>query len=164
MAIHAFLAVLLFGLGVNGIFLVLLDPKTDPTLWWMSAAIIAFAFAYPPYIGSYIAVRWGKPAPPIAIGPDGLYDRALTKRPIPWSAFKEARIVRTYGRAAGTHFMFDVRPGHSGLPPFTLFARVTTGLNKALGFPAHQVWTLGTDASVDKLAAAVEPYAPVVRD
>jgi hypothetical protein len=60
--------------------------------------------------------------------------------------------------------MFDLRPGHSDLPPFTLFAQVTTALNRALGFPAHQVWTLGTDASVESLAAAMEPYVRLVHD
>jgi hypothetical protein len=161
LAIHAFLAVLLFGLGINGIVIVLLDPKTDPTLWWMAALVIAFCMIYPPYIGTYVVMRWCNRAPPIRIGPDGLLDRGLTDRPIPWSAFKSVRIVRTGGRAPGTHFMFDLQPGRSDVPPFKFFARVTTVLNRAMGFPAHQVWCLGTDASVDKLVAASEPYVPI---
>jgi hypothetical protein len=158
LGVQAAVVVLFLGTSINAVFLVLLDTTTPTTIKGMTAIVIAIMVGYAVYVTAYFIQRWLDPPPPIAITPDGLFDRGLANSPIPWDAIANAQIVRVKG---GENVMFHVRSGYPGLPRFRRLARIMRGLNLAFGLPPYQVMQFGTDASVEKLVAAMTPYISI---
>jgi len=161
LAVQAGIVVLFLGTSANAVFLVLLDPKSPPAIWGLTAIVIVIMLAYALYVSIYFTQRWLDRPPPIAIGPDGLLDRGLANRPIPWSAMERVQIIRSKGE---DNVMFDLRAGHPAVPRLRTLARMMRALNLACGFPACQVMRLGTDATVEKLVTAMTPYVSIARD
>jgi hypothetical protein len=96
---------------------------------------------------------------PITISAAGLHDRAVSARPIPWTDIRDLH-VWDGGARGGKIVVFDLTAEAAERAGVHARVRVSTGVNRPFGY-GYRVNGLGTDASVDRLIAAIAPYAEV---
>lgn len=96
---------------------------------------------------------------PITISATGLHDRAISARPIPWADLRDLH-VWDGGSRGGQLVVFDVAAEAAGRAGVHARVRVATAANRPFGY-GYRIHGLGTDASVDRLVAAIAPYAEV---
>ena len=89
----------------------------------------------------------------LAIGPNGIHDRRLSRRPIPWGDIRNARV-----RAAepqGSSLVFDLADGAEARTAITARARRVVAINRRIGF-SYRVRS--PDLTVEELTAAIAPH------
>lgn len=150
----------LLGLGLFWAALALLGLGLAPVLvaesrgmpWWMLAAGVALALALAA-IGLRLAVfclrQLGAPAPVLAIGPEGVFDRRLSATTIPW---REIRFVGVF-HLRGTQVTFELTPAGDAL--VRPFERALARLSRLFLLPGYGVVLMGTDARAEEVAAAM---------
>ncbi len=151
----------LLGLGLFWAALALLGLVLAPVLVaetrgmpaWMSVAGVALAL-FLAAIGLHLAIfclrQLGAPAPVLAIGPQGVFDRRLAAETIPW---REIRYVGVY-RLRGTQVMFELTPeGDAMVHPF---GRALARLSRLFLLPGYSVVLMGTDARAEEVAASMQ--------
>ena len=157
---------LVFGiaLGIQGIaagtWFATSGDDTEPGLRIVAIGLAAFVVFLGWWFAGQAWRRLRDADNPIAIGPAGLHDRALTSRPIPWADIRNMRVMNT-GKG-GVIVCFDLAGGaaeRAGMPART---RMTAAVNRPFGYDFH-IHTLGTDATVERLVGAIAPYAEVRR-
>ena len=99
------------------------------------------------------------PEAPITINAAGLHDRAISARPIPWTDIRGLH-VWDGGSRGGKLLVFDLAAEAAERAGVNARVRVSTAANRPFGY-GYRVNGLCTDASVDKLVAAIAPYAEV---
>ena len=112
------------------------------------------------WFASYAWRRQRDQQDPIVVGPAGLHDRALSERPIAWSDIRNLR-VREDGRS-GRLVVFDLADGAGARAGILKRAQRATFANRPFGY-THHIHGMGTDASLDRLIAAIAPYMDVTR-
>ncbi len=111
------------------------------------------------YFASHALSRMRGQGPPIVIGPDGLHDRAVTARPVRWRDLRDLAVLR----ARGAYVAFEIAPEAVDSVGVRPRRRIEAAFNRALGYPGYQVHMMGTDATIDRLVAAITPHASVLR-
>jgi len=97
--------------------------------------------------------------PAIVIGPDGLHDRRISAKPVPWPDIARVQVVRS---AKGmVSVMFEIVPAGEERAGIHRGPRFKSRINRALGFPGYDLIRVGNDSSVDGLIAAIQPFKPV---
>jgi len=89
----------------------------------------------------------------LTIGADGIRDRRLARRTIPWSDIRNPRV-----RAAdpsGASLVFDLAEAGAARAGITTRARRAAAINRQMGFGYR---ARSADLSVEELTAAVAPY------
>jgi hypothetical protein len=104
--------------------------------------------------------RLRDPEPPIVIGPRGIHDRAISLRPIPWTEIRNLAVHR--GSRSGPHIGFDLDEIAADVAEVRPRVRAAARVNRLFGF-SYRVHHMGTTANVDRLIAAIAPYASVKR-
>lgn len=127
-----------------------------PVLYGLSAALFGFGL----WFAAYARRRLRDPEPPITIGPAGLHDRAISDRPIPWSDIRNLQVW--HGRG-GPVVAFDLADGASERTGVRQTAHVSATISRGVGHNYH-IRSMGTDATVERLIAAIAPYAEVRDD
>jgi hypothetical protein len=110
------------------------------------------------FFAGYALTRLRDRHAPITIGPDGLHDRIISARPIPWSDILGLRIWPS--PRGGPAIVFDLADGGEERAGVFRRARVEVGANRAFGY-TYQIHAMGTDAGIDRLIEAIKPYAEV---
>ncbi|MCB1497162.1 MAG: hypothetical protein KDJ86_15340 [Bauldia sp.] len=116
-------------------------------------AVVGIVFA------GYAALRIRDRHPPITIGPNGLHDRIISERPIPWEDIGDLRIWP--GSRGGPAVVFDLAEGAEDRASVYRRARVEAEFNRAAGGYSYQIHPIGTDADVDRVVEAIRPFAQV---
>ena len=93
--------------------------------------------------------------PIVEIGPDGILDRRLSSRPIPWTAVRGVRHTAVQRQRFVT---LDLAPGAAGTLITGRVNRVMHRLNQRSGFPGVHLSTVGLSCTASELAAAIERY------
>jgi hypothetical protein len=136
---------------------------TDEEPWLRNAAVSVAAFLA--WLGWWFASQaWRRlrdPEDPIVIGPAGLRDRALAPETMPWRDLSAIRVM-TSGKG-GTYVCFDLAEGAMERAGMPWRMRVSRPVNRLFGHYDFHVHTIGTDASPDRLADAIAPFAEVAR-
>jgi hypothetical protein len=136
------------------------SDDTEPGLRYVAIGLSLFMT----YMGYWFAIyAWRRrtdPENPIIVGPAVLHDRALSERPIAWSDIRNLRVWHS-GRG-GPVVVFDVAAGANQRAGIRQRAQVAAIANKPFRY-THHVHAMGTDASIDRLVAAIAPYAEVKR-
>jgi hypothetical protein len=110
------------------------------------------------FFAGYALIRLRDRHAPITVGPDGLHDRILSKRPIPWADIRDLRIYPA--PRGGPVVVFDLAEGAEERAGVYKRARMAVGVNRPFGY-SYQVHAMGTDAAIDPLVEAIRPYAAV---
>lgn len=128
----------------------------DKTLKIVTAGLGLFLAAIGLWFAAHAWRRLRGPDDAIVIGPAGLHDRLISDRPIPWPAIRNIHVRPT--ARGGSIVAFDLddetRTGVHWWP------RLGEPVNRLLGY-GYYILVMGTDASVERLAAAILPFAPV---
>jgi hypothetical protein len=111
------------------------------------------------FFGGEAFRRLRDPKAPIAIGPAGLYDRAISGRPIPWNAIRDLH-VWDGGARGGRCLVFDIEDNAARDAGVHLRVRNSAPVNRPFGY-GYRVHTLGTNANIEALTQAIAPYATV---
>jgi hypothetical protein len=111
------------------------------------------------FFGGEAFRRLRDPKAPIAIGPAGLHDRAISGRPIPWNAIRDLH-VWDGGARGGRCLVFDIEDNAARDAGVHLRVRNSAPVNRPFGY-GYRVHTLGTDANIEALTQAIAPYATV---
>jgi hypothetical protein len=101
--------------------------------------------------------RMRDPENPITIGPSGLYDRAISERPIAW---RDIRNLHVWDGKGGPVVVFDLAEGAEARAGVHDRVRLSAPVNRPFGYD-YRVHSIGTDATIDALLAAIAPYAEV---
>lgn len=96
------------------------------------------------------------PEQAIVIGPAGLHDGLISDAPIPWRLIRDLRVAR--GARGSSVLAFDLEGNERG--GIHWWPRLVEPVNRAFGY-GYYVFVMGTEANVDRLAAAIAPYRPV---
>jgi hypothetical protein len=104
--------------------------------------------------------RMRDPENPITIGPAGLYDRAISERPIAWS---DIRNLHVWDGKGGPVVVFDLAEGAEERAGVYDRVRLSAPVNRPFGYD-YRVHSIGTDATIEALVEAIAPYAEVKRD
>jgi hypothetical protein len=99
------------------------------------------------------------PEQAIVIGPAGLHDWLISDQPIPWRLIRNLRVAR--GTRGSSVLAFDLEGNERG--GIHWWPRLVEPVNRTFGY-GYYVFVMGTEANVDRLAAAVERYRPVRAD
>jgi hypothetical protein len=89
----------------------------------------------------------------LSIGPDGIRDRRLARRTIPWSDIRNPQVRAA--EPAGASLVFDLADGGAARAGITARARRAAAINQQMGFDYR---ARSADLSVEELTAAVTPY------
>ncbi len=100
--------------------------------------------------------------PPITIGPNGLHDRIISPRPIPWDDIRDLHVWSS--PQGGPVLAFELAEGAEDRAGIYRRARIEVGFNRAAGGYSYQIHSIGTDAGIGRLVEAVRPYAEVRED
>jgi len=122
----------------------------------LSAALVLFGL----YFFGHAFRRLADPELPIVIGPEGLYDRALSRKPIAWRDIRDLRVHR--GARSGPHIGFDMDEAAATRADVLPRVRMAATINRLFGY-GYRVHHMGTTANVDRLIAAMAPYIDVRR-
>jgi hypothetical protein len=97
--------------------------------------------------------------PAIVIGPEGLHDRRISTKPIPWPDIARVEVIR-HARG-GVSVMFEIVPTRE--ENFGIYGgpRFKSRISRALGYCGYDLIRVGNDASVEGLVAAIQPFKPV---
>ena len=135
------------------------QPEQLPAwvLWSIGLSCVALVWVGV-FFATYAWRRLADERDPITVGPAGLHDRNLSEHPIPWHDISDIR-VRSGGRSRRvlTLCLADGARERAGL---TLTARIAAVINRRMGYDCW-VWLAGTSGTLDRLIAAIEPYAKV---
>ncbi len=126
-------------------------------LWSIGLTCVALVWAGVFFAG-YAWRRLAEERDPITVGPAGLHDRNLSEHPIPWRDISDIRI-RSSGRGARV-LTLCLAEGARERAAVTRAARVAAVINRRMGYDCW-VWLAGTSGTLDRLIAAIEPYAKV---
>lgn len=158
LTVHVVMGVFFIGQGLATAAWFTVTDEADE-LWLRLTAIGVSLFLA--WVGWWFAShafrRLRDPENPIVVGPSGLYDRALSARPIAWSDFRNLHVWTGKG---GPCLVFDLAEGaeeRAGVHPRVRFS---TKFNRPFGY-TYRVHSIGTEASVERLVAAIAPYAEV---
>lgn len=110
------------------------------------------------FFGGYALIRIRDKHAPITIDSNGLHDRILSAKPIPWADIRDLRIWP--GPRGGPVVVFDLAEGAEDRAGVHRRARIEAGANRAIGYN-YQIHAMGTDAGIDRLVEAIRPYAEV---
>lgn len=125
-----------------------------PVIFGLSAFMVALGG----WFASYSWRRLRDPQPPITIGPAGLHDRIVSTRPIPWRHVSNLA-VHHVGRG-GNIIIFDLAPEATDACGVRRRMRAMAMINKAFGY-SYRLHQMGTDATPERLVAAIQPHAAV---
>jgi hypothetical protein len=129
------------------------EPFIRTAVLICGAGLIWFGWQF----GGEALRRLRDPRPPVVIGPAGLHDRAVSERPVPWSAIGAVAI--RYAYRGGRFVAFDIAPHALDASGVRLGARIEAAVNRALGYPGYRIHMVGVDADPDRLLAAIAPHA-----
>jgi hypothetical protein len=134
------------------------DHGLDET-WVLVAAVGCSLFLA--WVGLWFASqafrRLRDPENPIVIGPAGLHDRAISARPIPW---QDIRNMHLWTGKGGPVVGFDLSDGAAERAGVHPRVRFSVKFNRPFGYD-YRIHSMGTDADIDQLVAAITPYAEV---
>jgi hypothetical protein len=105
--------------------------------------------------------RMRDPANPITIGPAGLYDRAISERPIAWGDVRNLHVWADVTRG-GPVVVFDLAEGAAERAGVHPRVQHTAPINRPFGYD-YRIHSIGTDATIEALVEAIAPYAEVNR-
>jgi len=145
--------------AASGIYFLYFDEAQYGMKWvilGLAAAMIGFGL----WFAAYGWRRLRDPEPPITIGPAGLYDRAISDRPIPWSDIRNLCLWEGRG---GPVVAFDLANGAGARAGVRQAAHVSAAVSREFGHNYH-IRSMGTEATVERLIEAIAPYATVERD
>lgn len=154
---------LLLGVGmiIQGVataaYFLVFDDEPMPIFRVVILGLSAALFGFGLWFAAYARRRLADPEPAIVIGPAGLHDRAISERPIPW---REIRNLTVWHGRGGPVVAFDLADGAAERAGVKRGAHVSAAVSRTLGHNYH-IRSMGTDASVERLVAAISPYAPV---
>jgi len=97
--------------------------------------------------------------PAITVGPKGLLDPLLHANPIPWSEIQ--RPLLRYSGISGWRLLFDVDRDAEHELAISARQRRTAALWRWLGVRSYRVHFFGTQATVSRMFAAMEPYTDI---
>ncbi len=97
----------------------------------------------------------------ITIGPDGLFDRAISTRPIAWNDIRNLFVWDELPRG-GPVVVFDLAEGATERAGVFERVRLSAPLNRPFGYD-YRIHSFGTNATIDALCGAIAPYATVKR-
>ena len=103
---------------------------------------------------SYRRLAQGEPA--IVVAPEGLTDRILHPRPIPWAEMRKP-VLRPSSRSSW-QLMFDLTPETEARLGIDERRRQYAGLARSFGYRSYRVIFLGTNATQRTMAAALAPH------
>jgi len=110
------------------------------------------------WFGAQALRRIAGPDDAIVIGPAGLHDRLISAEPIPWRSLRDIRVAR--GARGASVVAFDLEGEER--QDIHRWPRLAEPVNRAFGY-GYYVFVMGTEASVERLGAAIEPHAPIRR-
>ncbi len=154
LVLGAFLVV--YGVG-TGVFLVAMDDA-ETAIRAVGVGLAVFVVWLGYWFGSQSLRRLMDANPPIVVGPDGLHDRAVSRRPIAWGEIRDLHLWRG-GRGAAI-VVFDLAEGAAERAGVRRTVKATASINRLFGYGYH-VHALGTDATAERLVNAIAPYAEV---
>lgn len=130
------------------------EPPFGPVLFGLSAFMVILGA----WFASYAWRRLRDPQAPITIGPTGLHDRIVSAQPIPWRYISNVA-VRHVGRG-GNIVIFDLAPEAIAACGVRRRMRAMAVVNAAFGY-TYRLHQMGTDATPERLVAAIQPHAAV---
>lgn len=154
------LGLILIVQGIATAFWFLVADDSEMELRTVAVGLALFVTWLGTWFAGTARRRMRDPEDPIVIGPAGLHDRALTVRPIPWTDVRNLRLSQ-YGKG-GPVVVFDLAEGAAERAGMPGRVRWTAAVNRPFGYDFH-IHGMGTDASPERLAEAIAPYAEVKR-
>lgn len=151
-------AVFVQGLA-TGTYFAFADHRAEGLAYVMLGLSVALALVGLWFCGQALR-RLRDPEPPIVIGPRGIHDRAISLRPIPWSEIRNLAVHR--GARSGPHIGFDLDDVAAELAEVRPRVRAASRANRVFGY-GYRIHHMGTTANVERLIAAIAPYADVNR-
>jgi len=151
------LGALLMLQGVATVVYFLVFGQAD---FWFAVAINGLGIAIIGIGFWFAAYGWRRlrdPQPPITIGPDGLHDRAISARPIPW---RDIANLQVWNGQGGPVLAFDLAEGAGERAGVRRGAHVSAAISRLSGHNYH-IRSMGTDATMARLVEAIRPYAEI---
>ena len=131
----------------------------EPGITTVSVGISLFLAWVGYWFAGHAWRRMRDPENPITIGPAGLYDRAISERPIAWS---DIRNLHVWDGKGGPVVVFDLAEGAEERAGVYDRVRLSAPVNRPFGYD-YRVHSIGTDATIEALVEAIAPYAKVKR-
>ena len=157
--IHIVMGILFVIQGtVTAIFFIFF-AGAEPGMTWTAVGISLFLAWVGWWFGSHAWRRMRDPENPITVGPAGLHDRAISERPIAWGDFRNLHVWDGKG---GPVVVFDLAEGAEERAGVFERVRLSVPFNRPFQYD-YRVHSIGTDATIDALLAAIAPYAEVKR-
>ena len=128
----------------------------DETLKVVTVGLGLFLAAVGLWFAAHAWRRLRGPEAAIVIGPAGLHDRLISDQPIPWPAIRNIHVRPT--ARGGSIVAFDL--ADEARTAVHWWPRLGEPVNRLLGY-GYYILVMGTDASVERLAAAILPFALV---
>jgi len=150
------LAILVQGAATAIYFWTSADSTIDPLLGNVAIGLGVFLAAVGLWFAANAGRRLGGAEDAIVIGPAGLHDRLLSAQPLPWRAIRNLHIRPV--RRGRRILAFDLADDHGA--GIHWWPRIGAPINRLFGYDFY-VLTMGTDADVDSLVAAVTPFVSV---
>lgn len=142
--------------GIATAALLVQNDDMDDTLRTVTVGLGMFLAAVGLWFAAHAWRRLRNPEDAIVIGPAGLHDRLISDQPIPWPAIRNIHVRPT--ARGGSVVAFDL--ADEARTAIHWWPRLGEPVNRFLGY-SYYILVMGTDASVERLAAAILPFAPV---
>lgn len=149
-------AIAVQGIATAGYFLFVgeAEPGFFAVIMLLAAALVLFGL----WFASQSLRRLRDPEPPITIGPMGLHDRAISLKPIPWQDIRDLRVWN--GGRGGPVVGFELDDAAAERAAVRPRVKAAAAVNRPFGY-GYRIHHMGTDANVERLVAAIAPYAEV---